>query len=429
MTPPEFPSAAARRFPVAWLAAGLIVAGGGFWTWHRRPAALPLPPVAAGFAVSTEPVQLRRFDQALALHGTVVAREMIVVGADVPGLRLRRVMVEVGDRVRPGQPLAQLDDGVLRLQVAQARAQLARGKAEQRRARHPYRPQELSGLEAGVLRAQAVLSQAKDAHDRVVALQGRGDSTVEELMRRQADLRVAEAELRQARLKVEMARAGSRQEDLQAADAEVAVLGARLSELELQLGRTVVRAPAAGLVVRRTAPVGTAVVPTQSLFEIVQDGRYEVAAKGVWSELKALQSGQPAAVTDDAGLTLGGAVRLVEPALDAASKLATVRVALPAYAPVRLGMLLQVAVDTGVRQLLSVPEGALMPVDHHLVVFVRRGDRVQERPVVVSARIKGRAGIRQGLQAGEEVVVAGAGFLKDGDLVRVASGSDGAAAP
>ncbi|RAK57821.1 efflux RND transporter periplasmic adaptor subunit [Phenylobacterium deserti] len=109
-------------------AASLAVAGCHKAPEQTKPAA---PQQARSVRVIT--LQPRAVAGALAASGDLVPREEAAVAPEVTGYRVLRVLAEVGDYVRAGQTLVQLDPALLEAQVAQARAQAAQAEDQARR--------------------------------------------------------------------------------------------------------------------------------------------------------------------------------------------------------------------------------------------------------------------------------------------------------
>jgi RND family efflux transporter MFP subunit len=106
------------------------------------------------------------------------------------------------------------------------------------------------------------------------------------------------------------------------------------------------------------------------------------------------------------------------------SREATVKIDLPPTSLLRPGMFARAAITTSTATGVTVPSKAVLPQpDGSSNVFLLSGeDIVQARKVEVGEVVNGgNVEIKNGLQPGDRVVLAGAGFLKDGDKVRVAN--------
>ena len=90
-------------------------------------------PAAQARAVSVVRLEPRAITGALSASGTLRPREEAAVAAEVAGFRVLRVNADVGDTVRAGQVLVQLDPALLEAQIAQAQAQAAQAEDQAKR--------------------------------------------------------------------------------------------------------------------------------------------------------------------------------------------------------------------------------------------------------------------------------------------------------
>jgi RND family efflux transporter MFP subunit len=154
---------------------------------------------------------------------------------------------------------------------------------------------------------------------------------------------------------------------------------------------------------------------------MVRKGRLEWRAEVIATELRHLRSGAKARVTAASGATVEGTVRMVAPTVDPQTRNALVYVDLPAHPELRAGMFAGGAFQLGSSDALTVPQEALVVRDGFAYVFVVGADqRVQQRKVQTGRRMGDRVEVLSGIAADAAIAVRGAGFLNDGDLVRVA---------
>jgi len=206
----------------------------------------------------------------------------------------------------------------------------------------------------------------------------------------------------------------------QTAQARVAVARALLQAQELRLQHTQVRAPDSGVISARTATVGAVLGTGTELFRMVRKGRLEWRAEVTATELARIQPGAKARITGASGTTIEGTVRMVAPTVDPQTRNALVYVDLPPTTDFRAGMFARGEFALGSTDALTIPQEALVVRDGFSYVFVLGPQqRVQQRKVQTGRRIADRVEILSGLEADQSVAVRGAGFLNDGDLVRV----------
>ncbi len=165
------------------------------------------------------------------------------------------------------------------------------------------------------------------------------------------------------------------------------------------------------------------------LFKIISGDQLELALTIPQTQLPKVNVGASVQITSgsDPNLQLQGTVRSIDPTVDAQSRKATVKVGLPGSDSLRPGMFLQAAIVTGSRQGVVVPAEAILPqANGGFIVYVLNADgTVKAKSVDVGDRIPAAGStpaqieITAGLRPDTPVVVEGASYLQDGDLVDV----------
>ncbi|MFN3428546.1 MAG: efflux RND transporter periplasmic adaptor subunit, partial [Candidatus Sericytochromatia bacterium] len=314
-----------------------------------------------------------------------------------------------------------LDDATLQAQVAAARARAASATASLAKMRQPSRPQDLAQAEAALAQAEANVTAAMDTYRRFQQLKAEGGVSEAELVVRQTNVEAARAGAEQARQRLSLAREGSRREDLTTAAAPAAEARASLAQVEAMLAQTRVTAPDDGRIIKRDAHLGDVSTVGRALFTMVRDGRLEVEALVPETDLGAVKVGQSAKITSDArpDVVATGKVREVSPSLDTGSRQATVSIDLPVGSPFQVGMFVRAQLSLGQAQAIAVPTQAVVTGTQGSQIFVLDGQFARLRTVQVGTRTGGWVEVKDGLKAGEAVIVNGVGFLKDGDKVDV----------
>ena len=363
---------ALKPLPATLALAAILVLGSTaalLYTGTSRAAdEAPADTARPALTVSTAQPQRGAVPLRLAANGNVAAWQEASIGAESNGLRLDAVLVNVGDVVKAGQVLAHFSPETVQADVAQARASL--------------------------LEAQAVAAEATDNAERARSLQATGALSQQQIQ--------------------QFTTAG------QTTQARVAVARALLQAQELRLQHTQVRAPDSGVISARTATVGAVLGTGTELFRMVRKGRLEWRAEVTATELARIQPGAKARITGASGTTIEGTVRMVAPTVDPQTRNALVYVDLPPTPDFRAGMFARGEFALGSSDALTIPQEALVVRDGFTYVFVvGPQQRVQQRKVQTGRRIADRVEILSGLEADMSVAVRGAGFLNDGDLVRV----------
>jgi len=208
----------------------------------------------------------------------------------------------------------------------------------------------------------------------------------------------------------------------QTARARVESARAVLELQQTRLAQAQVLAPDDGVISARGATVGAVVNPGTELFRLIRKGRLEWRAEVTAAELGRLVPGTPATVTAASGAQLQGRLRTLGPTVDPQTRNAIVFVDLPQHPQVRAGMFGQGDFTLGNTDALTVPQQALVVRDGFHYVFVVGPDQhVAQRKVETGRRVGTQVEILKGLDAGATIAVQGAGFLNDGDVVRVSN--------
>ncbi len=343
-------------------AAGLSACGK-----DKKAEAKAKKPVAAQ-TVSVAPVAVLPLPRVINASGTISAWEEVPVGAETGGLTATAVNAEEGQFVRQGQVLVALNDTLLRAQLRQQ--------------------------EASVVSARATLAEAEAS------------------LKRSREL-LAKGFLSQASLDTATARQAT-------AAAQVAAAEAARGETVARVAQASIRAPVSGLIVRRSVTKGQIVSAGSELFRIVRDGRMELDAELPETDLGVVKAGMPASITSEQVGQADGAVRIVTSEVDPQTRLGVARIALTSMGAFRPGMFARAQIQAGDQASPVVPSASILYRQNQPGVFmVDRNRKAQFRKVAIVART-GDVTAVTGVSAGEEVVVQGAGFLGDGDAVRVA---------
>jgi membrane fusion protein (multidrug efflux system) len=301
--------------------------------------------------VTTQVVQTSAWSDTLQALGTAKARESVTITAKVSEI-IETVHFDSGQQVSAGTPLVTL-----------------RGQAQ----------------EAALLQAQATFAEA------------------DQLYKRQREL-AAQQLVASATL------------DTQRAIRDAAE--ARVREMQSDIGDRRVRAPFAGVLGIRQVSEGSLVTPTTVIATLDDIERMHVDFQVPEAEQASLAKGDNVSATSVAypGRTFEGDVATIDTRVDPGTRAVTVRADfINADHALRPGMLLDVRMFRPERQALVIPEIAVVQVGRDSFVFRVKPDHVVERVDVVSgARRSGVVEIREGLKAGDRIVVDGTGKLRPG---------------
>ena len=197
-----------------------------------------------------------------------------------------------------------------------------------------------------------------------------------------------------------------------------------LAVQEVRLSQTQVLASDDGVISARSATVGAVVSAGTELFRLIRQGRLEWRAEVTSAELGRIKNGTTALITAANGTQVKGKVRMIAPTVDAQNRAALVYVVLAPtaadVAPVRAGMFATGQFDLGNSTAVTVPQQTIVIRDGFSYVFRMNPDnRVTQIKVQPGRRLADRIEIISGVPTDAVLVANGAGFLNDGDLVKV----------
>lgn len=185
-----------------------------------------------------------------------------------------------------------------------------------------------------------------------------------------------------------------------------------------RLSQRVLRAPMAGVVLRRDGEVGEVVEPGQILFWVGQVRPLRITADVDEEDIPMVRTGQRALIKADAfpGRDLEGTVGQITPKGDPTNKNFRVRVLLPDDTPLLIGMTteINIVVDRSANALL-VPAGAFS--NGH--VWIVNGDRARRKKIEAGIRGDKYVQILSGVSESDRVIVDPPITLRDGARVRV----------
>lgn len=336
----------------ALIAVPLIAMGCG--SDHDAPAAAEVHPVQATL-VTAERVEM---PSQLPLRGTVIAGKTATVSTRVMA-EVTAVSVQMGDVVRPGQLLMEIDPQATQGQVAQARGALGQ--------------------------AQAALMLAEKNHERFKALAEKNAAS--------------ELELDQARMQYEAARGAVEQ-----AEGAVAAASAVAGDLEIE-------APFHGRVARRMVEVGDLAAPGRPLMVIESEGEQRFAV----SVPESLMSGTQLAVGSTIEIEIGSRGDLgrfeapivrMSPGADPASHSFELELGLP-HGDLKTGTTGRAWIPGAERSLVVIPQDAVIRRGGAVMVVVRDFEgRASSRVVTLGDALPdARIEVLSGLTGGETIAV------------------------
>ena len=360
---------------------------------------------ASAQTVTVVPAQVGQVSEQLTVTGTVEPADLLAVTPQISGLQIQEVLVDEGDRVTTGQLLVVLDNTELLTQIQQAQAQIEVAQAQ------------LQQQQANLSQADARLAEAEANLQRYQSLADQGAVSNQEL-----DSRATEAITAYEAVGVADANVAS-------AEANIRSQQSALARLQTQLTHTTVVAPMTGIVAERPASVGDVSSTSNEVVRLIQGNQLELSAAVPQAQLPQVQVGAPVTVASstDPNIRAEGTVAEIQPLVDPETRTADVVIRLPESDRLRSGMFLTASILSEQRSGLVVPATSLLPQsDGSVRVYVLGPDQTAvARRVEIGTRVSGigdepdQVEVLQGLEAGEQVIVAGASYVQEGDVVTV----------
>lgn len=338
-----------------------LTAGGTVIAVRHARADDPTPEASAlpvpALAVTAITPHQAIWPDTLVASGAVAPWQEASIGSEIGGYPLIDVLVNVGDVVRKGQVLARLDPALLRADEAELQATYDQAAANQQRA--------LSLKVSGTLSDKDILQSVTEAKT-------------------------------------------SR---------------AQLAAKQLQLRYTEIVAPDDGVISARTATLGAVVSVGQELFRLIRQNRLEWRGELTAQQLDQIVAGQRVSLSLPDGSTAMATVRQTAPILDGQTRLGLVYADIDPGSHARAGMYANGNVILSQSKALVVPAESVVIRDGRPFVLKLK-DRGVTSTVLMQGVSLGRSldsdvEILQGLDDKDHVVVQGAGFLNDGDNVRI----------
>ncbi|HSX50936.1 MAG TPA: efflux RND transporter periplasmic adaptor subunit [Cellvibrio sp.] len=325
-----------------------------------------------GIQVTTALAKSATWAISIPAQGEILPWEVAILSAKTNGVGATEVAVLEGDSVRKGQVLARFDDRLLRAEVAQAKANLALANANLDNANSNLKRMQQ-------LKLKQVLSEQE--YDSVAT-------------------------------------------QAAAAEATRAQAAAALTLAEIKLADATVTAPDAGKVLERNLELGQVPQTGAVLFKLLHQNKIEWIAQIDAAELNRVKTGMAARITLADQTLLSGTIRSVSPQLSSGSRLAKVRILLDGAPELAVNTYVEGTVLIGSAPAIVVPANCLVIKDGKTWVFRVKnpaGNNTSAEQVLVSLgrRQQQEIELLSGINAGDTLVLEGAGFLNDGDKIAV----------
>jgi len=374
--------------------------------------------------VEVQAAQEGEMARTLERTGEVVATESVVIAATKEG-PIAYCPWREGDEVEAGEKLIEIDRQVYQAEAKQAKAKLKVARAKLADLRAGRRPEEIDQAEASVRKWRATVEEARTAYARQKRLQSKEYTSEQSLEQARERMEVARAELENAEEKLRMLQAGPTATELAVQEANVEEAETDLELARAHLEECLLQAPFDGVMDKVHVRKGDLATPGSPLIEMFDPDSLVVRFSVPEAHAAAVRPGLTVKVRLDAlpGRTLRGKISRVYPSLDDDMHTRTVEAELAAPRDLMPHQFARVTL-----RLESVGNAVIVPVeaiqempDGTKVAFVVEEGKAVQRTVETGIEKERRVQVVQGIQPGDQVVVAGGDGLKHGALVRIRS--------
>jgi RND family efflux transporter MFP subunit len=354
----------------------------------KKRAESVVAPVAS---VSTVAPVRRTMTRTLRLTGVVRPANEVDVFARMP-VRVERVLVKVGDKVKAGDVLAVLEGLDIALQVKQAKAQLLSARAGLEKARADAKSAEQTTERMRNLRKEDALSQA--------------------------DLEKTESMLMAAQTGAKMA------------EAQVAVVESSVALAREMLSQRRLTTPVAGTVTRRAVNIGTLASPVMAAFQVQDASALKLEGMVDPADFLRLKVGQPVQVRVDSlgDAIFTGSIATLSPTLDAQTRRAAVEITIDNKGGQLLANMLGAAeIKLGtVDGVLAVPAAAVVSLPTGRGLYLARDGKATVLQsslgqVALGSEEEGFIEVTAGLTDTDQVIVSDQNMLSNGTPLKIAS--------
>jgi HlyD family secretion protein len=308
----------------------------------------------ASLSVTVITPQQGSLSDRISATGMTIPREEIEVITELSGVRVREVLVDVGDVIKKGQKLAVLDGESLGNQFVQLKSDYER---------------------------------ARDAFARVDSIKDTGAVSKQMVTEKRTAMQSAKASL---------------------------------DDAQLNLKRSTIIAPEAGVIFERKAIIGGLVSNSEPLFRIARHNEIEMEAMVPETALASLSVDQPVSITlTGNAATIDGAIRLITPRIDNATRMATIRISLKNADNISVGLFAIAQIMQSARDGWLLPKATIQKDSSGDFVWVLNTENKAERlPVTVILRGDEQVMV-ESISQGARVVARAGAFIKDGDSINV----------
>ncbi|AGB41515.1 RND family efflux transporter, MFP subunit [Halobacteroides halobius DSM 5150] len=339
--------------------------------------------------------------------------------------KVENVLVEVGDKVKTGSKLLQLNQENFKIQVEQAKARLDVAQANLNKLLAGTREEKIAQLKAQLKQTKVNYKQAKSNYERHKKLFEKEIISQQQLEASKSRYISAKSSYQSTKESLEMAKEGATKEQIAVLKAQINQAKKGMEAAQLRLDKAIVTAPISGTVAKVEIEEGEIATP-KPLISLVNLNQVIIETYISEQNITKLNLGQQVAINISAlDKNFTGKIMTISPVIDPVKKKYLVKIKINNPGPIKAGMYAKVKIQTD--QSLSrivIPQQAVMIEDNNRYVYLVKGNRVVKEIVKTGLTAQGKVAILNGINLGEKVITNGLDQVTSGDRVRVINRGD-----
>jgi len=376
--------------------------------------------------VQISPAIRKQMTYSLSATGDIAPMMQVDLFPRVSGY-LERIDVNLGDSVRQGQVIAQIDRTEFLQKVKEVEAKVAQAKANLSELEAGSRPEELRQAEEALRQAQSRFDNAKLHQERVEALFKRQVISKKEADIAEMDYTVAEAQLAVSQQNLKLVREGARQEVKEGSRAKLKEMEALLAQEQIRLQNTLIVAPFQGEIIRKYIDAGALASPSTPIVSLVHTLTLKIVANVLEKDIPLLKPAMKAKIQTEAypGKVFEGKVARINTGLDLNTRTLQAEIEIPNSSRLlKPGMFARIEVVLLEKpEVLAIPSNAVMENQGEKFVYLLEGNKAARRPIVTGIEQDRFVEVREGLKEGDQVIVRGQEGIRENTTIRVIEGS------
>jgi multidrug efflux pump subunit AcrA (membrane-fusion protein) len=341
---------------------------------------------------------------------------------------VKKVYVEVGDRVKQGDKLVALDNSSALIQVEQAKASLQIAQANLEETLNGAKEEEILQLEAELASAKAAYQQAQKNYQRQKDLFEQRVVSSQTLEEAENDYITAKSQYQSAKYSLKLTKDGATQEEIKALKGAVTQGEASLKAAKLDLSNTLITAPIDGIVSSVDIEKGEVVFTNSEIMTISNIDTVKLITYISQSNINKIKIGEEVQVDFKVlQKSFIGEIKNISPVADSTKKSYPVEISINNQNNIiKAGMYAKVTLQTDqVKEAIIIPQNAVLTEDNgNKYVYIVENDIAIKSNVKIALSTKSEVAILEGLKIGNQVVITGVDNLTEGSKVKIVTRGD-----